>query len=41
MRRSGNPQSVRDGLQTKFTKKTVNIVGYVLASAIVAMAMAY
>ena len=41
MRRSGKPQSARDGLQTKFTKKTVNIVGYVLASTIVAMAMAY
>jgi hypothetical protein len=41
MRRNGKPQSARHGLQTKFAKKAVNIAGYVLASAIVAMAMAY
>lgn len=41
MRRSGKPQSARPGLQTKFAKKAGNIAGYVLASAIVAMAMAY
>lgn len=41
MRRSGKPQSDRHGLQTKFAKKAASIVGYVLASAIVAMAMAY
>src|SRR5271166_206812 len=41
MRRSGKPQSARHGLQTKFAKKAANIAGYVLASAIVAMAMAY
>lgn len=41
MRRSGTPQSARHRLQTKFAKKAGNIAGYVLASAIVAMAMAY
>jgi len=40
MRRSGKPQSVRDRPQTKFAKKAVNIAAYMLASAIVALAMA-
>jgi hypothetical protein len=41
MRRSGKPPSVRHRPQTKLTKKAVSMVGYVLASAIVAMVMAY
>ena len=41
MGRSGKPQSVRHGPQTKFAKKTASMVGYVLASAIAAMALAH
>ncbi len=40
MRRSAKPQSVRHRPQASFVK-VMNIAGYVLASAIVAMAMAY
>ncbi len=40
MRRSGKPQSVPPRPQTKFAKKVVSMIGYVLAGAIVAMAMA-
>ncbi len=39
MRRNGRPQSVPRP-QTKFAKNVTNIVSYVLASAVVAMAMA-
>jgi hypothetical protein len=41
MRRSGKPQSVRHSPQKKFAKNAASMVAYVLASAIVAMGMAY
>ncbi len=41
MRSSGKPPSVRHSPQTKSAEKVVNIIGYVLASAIIAIAMAY
>jgi hypothetical protein len=41
MRRNGKPPSVRYSPQTKFAQKAVSTVGYVLAIAFIAIAMAY